>query len=265
MKNNLKSIFLFLFAFSFLITIPHIVSGEENNTSSNNILTNFKIPDLSQTSFNTYFDRILQNIAGESSVYDIIGFSLGIVIYGIFIFHFYRFLARRNMFGIDIEGRISGKYRSSGEKVSAAPRIAAHIATNFLIFPIVIFVWFLVYSLFLFFMAQGVKPEIVFLVTSALVIAIRMAAYYNEDLAKDLAKLLPFSMLGVFLLSPTFFTIDEVRQRLTEFPQFIIMMAVFIILAVIIEVVFSTAYLLKLRFFGTGKKKKQVSDSEHPI
>ena len=36
-----------------------------------------------------------------------------------------------------------------------------------------------------------------------------MTAYYNEDLSKDLAKILPFAVLGIFLVNASFFTVSE--------------------------------------------------------
>lgn len=107
--------------------------------------------------------------------------------------------------------------------------------------------------------------DTVFLVSSSLIIAIRIAAYYNEDLSKDLAKLLPFALLGIFLLSPTFFSLDEVMQRLSEIPNFVIQIAAFIVVAIAVETSLSILYLIKVKFFGRKEKKSKTSDSEQPV
>lgn len=213
-----------------------------------------------------YLNQIVQNIAKDASIFDLVGFSIGMVVYGIFIFHFYRFLAKKDMFSFNLEKKLrGGKLKTDGKKINAAPRVAAYIATNIFIFPIVIFLWFLVYSLFMFFLAQNLSVKEVFLVSSSLIIAVRIAAYYNEDLSRDLAKLLPFALLGFFLLSPTFFALDVVRQRLLEIPHFVILIAAFLLVAIAIETVLSTLYLIKLKFVGHKEKKQKVDDSEHPI
>jgi len=68
-----------------------------------------------------YFNQLIQEIAAESSIYDLIGFSIGMVIYGIFVYHFYRFLSKRDMFSLNIEKRITqGKFKPTGKKTSAA-------------------------------------------------------------------------------------------------------------------------------------------------
>ncbi len=245
--------------------------AKESETMLESLTQSQAIPSLdfsniSEDALYDYFGKIINNITKESSIYDLIGFSIGMVVYGVFIFHFYRFLAKRDMFSLKIEERLTrGKLKSSGEKISAAPRIAAYIATNIFIFPIIIFLWFLAYSSFMFFLAQDMTINTVFLVSSSLIIAIRIAAYYNEDLSRDLAKLLPFALLGIFLLSPTFFSIDEITQRLSGIPNFVIQIAAFLVVAMIIETILSLLYLLKVRIVGHKEKKTETSDAEQPI
>lgn len=108
------------------------------------IFTNiFENPQNSGIIIIDHLNEIVKEIAAESSIYDLIGFSVGMVVYGIFIYHFYRFLSKRDLFSINLEQRIAhGKLKSTGEKISAAPRIIGYIATNFFLFPFVVFLWF---------------------------------------------------------------------------------------------------------------------------
>jgi len=77
-----------------------------------------------------YSNKLIQEIAKNSSIYDIVGFSIGMVIYAIFVYHFYRFLSRRDIFSINLEKRIaSGTFKSTGKKSSTVPRIAAFITS----------------------------------------------------------------------------------------------------------------------------------------
>lgn len=117
----------------------------------------------------------------------------------------------------------------------------------------------------MFFLAQDLSIKSVFLVSSSLIIAVRIAAYYNEELVKDLAKLLPFALLGIFLISPTFFSVNGVMQRLSKNPNFIIQIAVFVLVAIAVETTLSTLYLIKIRFSKHQEKQPKVSYSEHPV
>ncbi|MDH3312072.1 MAG: hypothetical protein OEM28_02865 [Nitrosopumilus sp.] len=197
-----------------------------------------------------YFNKLIQEIAKTSSIYDIIGFSIGMVIYAIFVYHFYRFLSRRDIFSVNLEKRIaSGTFKSTGKKTSTAPRIAAFITTNFFIFPFVIFLWFIGYSSFMFMLVQSMPTATIFIVSSGLIIAIRIAAYYSEELSKDIAKLLPFALLGIFLFNPQFFTFSDVLSRLLEMPSFVIQIASFMVVVMLFEIILSTLYIVKVKFF----------------
>lgn len=237
-------------------------STEQESAKLN--LQDVEIQSLSNMLSFDYFNNLVTDITEQASFYDLIIFSISVVIYAIFIFHFYRFIARRNIFSFDVERRIlGGKYKSSGEKISAAPRIAAFIGTKFVIFPFVIFGWFLAYSFFILFMSQDIQAEKVFFVSAILIIAIRITSYYNEDLSKDLAKTIPFSILGIFMFDQTFFTIDDISKNLLELPQYALQVGAFLILAITIEIALSIAYLLRLKLSGT--KRKTNSNSEQPI
>lgn len=110
--------------------------------ATNDVIPSFNLSNISGDIFVDYLDKIVRNIIHESSVYDLIGFSIGMVAYGVFIFHFYRFLAKRDMFSLNIEQRLTGgKFKASGEKISAIPKIAAYITTNIFVFPIIVSLW----------------------------------------------------------------------------------------------------------------------------
>jgi len=258
MEKNRYFLRMFTFSILFLVFLSFTSSGYAQTSSD--------FSNLSPNYIVDYLNKTIEDVTLESSIYDIIGFSIGMVVYGIFIFHFYRFLAKRDMFSLNIEQRLrGGKLKSSGEKVSATPRIVAYVATNLLIFPIVIFVWFLVYSIFMFFLAQEMSIKTIFLVSSSIVISVRIAAYYNEDLARDLAKLLPLVLLGIFILSPTFFELDEIKSRVMEIPNFITQITAFLAVAITIEFILSILFLIKLKFFGRKEKNNKSSNHEQPI
>lgn len=202
-----------------------------------------------------YLNNIVKEIAEDSSIYDLIGFSIGMVIYGIFVYHFYKFLSKRDMFSINLEQRMTNvKFKASGKKNSTAPRVLAFIATNIFIFPFVIFLWFLGYSSFMFLLVQQMPTATIFLVSSSLIIAIRISAYYSEDLSKDLAKLIPFALLGIFLFNPQFYSINDVVKRLEEIPSFLTLIKSFLVVAIAVETILSILYLIKLKFSHREKE-----------
>jgi len=239
---------------------PSIPSSLKDLTSISKDLSNSNLFQIDSIS------NMIKKIASDSSIYDLIGFSIGMVIYGIFVYHFYRFLSKRDMFSFKLEQRITGgKFTSTGKKTSTAPRVIAFISMNFFIFPFVVFLWFLGYSSIMFLLVHQLPTATIFLVSSALIIAIRISAYYSEDLSKDLAKLLPFTLLGIFLFNPQFYSFDEIGTRLEEIPSFITQIASFIVVAMMVETTLSIIYLIKIKFVHTKEKSEKVDDSESAI
>lgn len=233
----------------------------ESQINENIIQNNFSevFFDNSQNleGFLDYFNELFQDVIAESSIYDLIAFAIGMVIYGIFVYHFYKFLSKRDIFSINIAEKFSqAKFKSSGERMSMAPRAAAFIATRLFIFPFVIFLWFIGYSSFMFMLVQNMPTETIFLVSSGLIIAIRISAYYKEDLSRDIAKLVPFTLLGIFLFNPQFYSFSDTLTRLFEIPSFIIQITSFMILAMMVEIVLSTLYLIKYKFFHKEPRKE---------
>jgi len=282
MKKSL--FFILLIAFSSVFTLFSISLVQNSNLESMQNGINEKIvesdvnsslndlssmlKDLQSSDYLKldYLNDLVQNIAANSSIYDLIGFSIGMVIYGIFVYHFYRFLSKRDMFSFNLEQRLSSKkFSSDGEASSSALRVIAFIAMNFFIFPFVAFLWFLGYSSIMFLLVHQLPTATIFLVSSALIIAVRISAYYREDLSKDLAKLLPFALLGIFLYNPEFYSLDQIVVRLKEIPTFIYQITAFIVVAMSVEIVLSILYLIKIKFFHKNEKSKKVDDSEHPV
>ena len=165
----------------------------------------------------------------DVSTLDLLSFSLGMVAYGVFIWHFYRLISRREIVSLPLK-----KYDSDGRKITS---IVAYAIKYMVVFPLVITSWFFVYSLFMFFLAPEMKQDFVFLVVISLVTAIRIAAYYKEDLSKDLAKMIPFALLGIFLVNTSLFTLEQFVLRLDSFVPFVGKIAVFILFAIGVEAV----------------------------
>lgn len=200
--------------------------------------------------FITYFtdvENITSQFGTDVSFTDLIGFSIGMVIYGVFIWNFYRFLARREMIPLRLE-----KYQTDGKKITS---IIAYVFKYVIVFPLVVLVWFVVYSTFLFFMAPDLPVEHVFLIVISLVVTVRISAYYKEDLAKDFAKLIPFALLGIFLTSYIFFTPTDIIDRAYGFLPFLGKIIGFVTYAIIVEAILRILFLMKRKILPVAEEK----------
>ena len=132
-------------------------------------------------------------------------YVVGMAIYAIFIFKFYRFVASRDMFELDFS-----KYETSRFKfVRTLLHFVFYVLRYLIIFPVFAFFWFGVLTIILAFLSKEQAFADVLLVALATVGTIRITSYYHEDLSRDLAKILPFAVLGIFLIDVSFFEIGE--------------------------------------------------------
>ena len=84
----------------------------------------------------------------------------------------------------------------------------AYVGKYLILFPVVAFSWFAILTTLLTFLARGQTIDEILLISMAVLSAIRITAYYNEDLSRDLSKILPFAMLGVFLIDISYFSLS---------------------------------------------------------
>jgi len=95
------------------------------------------------------------------------------------------------------------------------------------------------------------------LVSVAVVAVVRATAYYKEDLSKDLAKMLPFALLGIFLVDVSFFTITSSLDVLKQLPANINLLVYYLAFIIALEFVLRIAYGIKILIFGEAKKEEE--------
>ena len=139
-------------------------------------------------------------------------YILGMALYAIFIFKFYRFLASRDMFELDLSKYEESRYRW----VRGFFHLVLYGAKYVILFPMFAFFWFAVLTLILALLSRDRAFADILLIALATVSAIRVTAYFNEDLSRDLAKILPFAVLAIFLIDGSYFDIRESMDILHE-------------------------------------------------
>jgi hypothetical protein len=172
-------------------------------------------------------------------------FVLEMVIYSIFIFKFYRFIARRDIIKVNLS-----RHKNAGLRFI---RWIIYLIQNILVFPLIIFLGFTILVLFLGFLGKNQTPESIMLVSIALISAIRLSAYYSEDLSRDLAKMLPFALLGVYIVDQSYFEFSVSLDHLKAIPEYwrllIYYFAFILVLEMVLRVFHSIVSLAK------GKQK----------
>ncbi len=166
--------------------------------------------------FESYLNLVFPNgidyYQARDLLFNVGVYLAGISLYGIFIFHFYRFLAARDMFAFDLS-----RYDESRHKVLRGfLHVVMYIVKYIVVFPFFAFFWLAVLTTILAFLSKDRTFQEVLLVALAVVSAIRVSAYYHEDLSRDLSKILPFAVLGIFIIDASFFTVEESMAVIRE-------------------------------------------------
>ena len=155
-------------------------------------------------------------------------------LYVLFVWKLYRFIATR-----DFLGQLLNKYNQSE---SAFIIKLVYFLQYIIISPFLIFIWFGVFTLFLTLLTESVGVEELLIIATIIVSVIRMTSYYNEELARDIAKMLPFTLLAIAITNPNFLKIERMLTQLGGIPELFSNVIIYLLFIFILEAT--------LRFFG---------------
>jgi hypothetical protein len=136
--------------------------------------------------------------------------TAGIAIYAIIVGSLYVKLSKKVLYELRLHDRL-GRPKGTGSSILSAVSFALHYLV---VFPLISFVWLLVISFSLYLLSRTLTLDAIFVIAISLIAAIRVCAYYREDIAVDVAKLLPLVLLGLVIVEPSTFTPALLRARL---------------------------------------------------
>jgi len=174
--------------------------------------------------------------------------AIVIAIYAIVIWHYYRLLARRDFFhfeGVKGEGGWVWFLNFLEE--------LEFLVKYIIVYPLLSFIFFGIFSIMMFLLSKDQTIPVILVTAVTIISATRITAYYNEDLSKDLAKLMPFALLGVFIVQANFFDTGLLMERITALPNFFVDIASFIIYFLVLEIGLRIIYGIKRAIFNSGE------------
>ncbi len=173
-----------------------------------------------------------------------------ILVYSIFIWKLYKFIARRDILELNL-AQYNKLEHSLWAKLLAG---FFYFLEYIIILPFLLFFWFGVFAFFILMLSTREVSQIL-LISAAVIAAIRMTAYYSQDLSKDLAKMVPFTLLGIFLLTPGFFDIPRIINSLAKIPSFLNHILFYLMFIFILELILRFFDFI-FRLFGTESDSK---------
>ena len=183
-------------------------------------------------------ENLTNFFANEANlILTLIIFTAVIIIYSIFAFYFYRILAKRNIIKLNLNQY--NRYSSPG--VAKIVAIFFYIIEYIILLPVLTFFWFSVLAILILLLAKGLEISTILLISAALVASVRVTAYISENLSKDLAKMLPFTLLAIAITTAGFFDIETLISRVSEIPSLVSSLPYYLIFIVAIEFIMRIA------------------------
>jgi hypothetical protein len=204
------------------------------------------------------FDGLAGTIGGDTHILLILLFFTAIiVIYAVFVYYFYRFLASKNLININLN-----QYNQY-QNPSLAKFFAGvfYIAEYLILLPIMTFFWFGVLAVLILVLSEGMAPADVLLISAALVAAVRITAYVSENLSKDLAKMVPFTLIAIAITKPGFFAVSAMVERFSTIPSLFPNLPYYLLFIVGIELVMRIFTSLE-SIFKSGEAIETDKESE---
>jgi len=186
--------------------------------------------------------------------YTLLFFTCVIILYSIFVFYFYRFLARRNILELNLN-----QYNTyENPALVKFFAVIFYIIENIILLPVLTFSWFAFLAILLLLLAEGIGVREILLISAALVASVRVTAHVSENLSKDLAKMLPFTLMAIAITKPGFFNAEALLGRIYEIPLLLEQIPQYLLFIVAIELIMKLAEF----FNGLGKSEKEIEVDE---
>lgn len=142
-------------------------------------------------------------------------------------YFYHKQLSKRDLFEIP-------KIDSDSKFVNFINRLI-YFLKYMLIFPLYSFIWFLIFSFLLVLIAKSRPISEIMFFGIVIVSVTRISAYVSSKLAEDMAKLLPWAMIIVFLMDPQSITLESAQASLKSFIQEIPKIAKYLLFIAFVE------------------------------
>ena len=206
-----------------------------------------------------FFQNIVNSIPEDQKIFvSLVLYTFLIFIYSIFIWKFYTFLSSREIIQLNLK-----QYNYSNhpvlEKVYA---IFLFTLEYLIILPFLVVFWFAILSVFLLVLSESENTEQILLISAAIITSTRMTSYISEDLSKEMAKILPFTVLAAFILGSGIINSGNILIKISSIPSLFGNILIFLVFIFFIEFVFRSLYSIVELFRSDGDGEDEEEESE---
>lgn len=222
-----------------LFVIPGflVAYGQQNVVQNSTLLAN-------NTSSQNIFEEVVSEYQHGVKFKDVIPVAIGILAFSYFIWKTSSVLSKREVF------LLKSKYTVEGIKSSQGRRKILFVVKYLIIFPLMLYGWVVVCFFFMYSLNTSLSFGTLILIMVGIISATRIAAHWNEKLAEDIMKFLPFNLLFTLLINPVL-DFDKIFSVVEHLPIILLELTIFIAFTSVLEGILKLVYFL-------------VSKSRHP-
>jgi len=179
---------------------------------------------------------------------DVLPVAIGILGFSYFIWKMAYFLSRREVFTKRL------RYTAGGTQRSLVQQRIFYVVKYVVIFPIIMYGWVVVCFFFMYALNTSLSYDVLTLMMVGIITAARIAAHWNEKLAEDIMKFLPFNLLFTLLYNPAL-DFETIFSTVEQFPSIMLELTIFILFIGVLEGI------LKLIYFVVSKSRHQSNEN----
>ena len=139
-----------------------------------------------------------------------------IVVYSVLVWKFYRFIGKKNLIELNLN-----QYNQTGHPFLIKFLAGfLYLIEYIIILPFIVFIWLAGFASFMILLSD-LEIQTILFISVTIISAIRMTSYIpknGEEISKEIAKILPYTLLAVFVLNPDFFDFARVLNQISQLP-----------------------------------------------
>lgn len=198
-----------------------------------------------------YTNELLNSLSEDNKIFfSLILYTILILIYSIFVWKYYRFLSKKQIIELNLS-QYNYSQHPVLEKVFA---IMLFTLEYLIILPFLVIFWFGILSLLMLILSESGDTLQIFLIASAIITSTRITSYINEDLSRDIAKILPLTVLVVFAIGQNSISFNEIIDRFYNIQGLLNNIFIFLIFIFIVEFVLRLLYSI-VQFYNSNEEE----------
>jgi len=206
-----------------------------------------------------FFQGIVNSIPEDQKILvSLILYTVLILGYALFIWKFYRFLASREIIQLNLS-----QYNYSKHPVLEKILATGLFTLEYLVvLPFLVLFWFSILSVFLLVLSESQDAQQILLISAAIITSTRITSYISDELSKDIAKILPFTVLAAFILGSNFFDSAKLFTKISQIPDLLNHILIFLIFIFVVEFALRGVYSMVEFFRSDSEGSEEIAEEK---